>query len=361
MMHPTGALPNEAYADGLRRADGDVVRRIYAEFRQPILRAMAQQHETSAGADFQASVVAAARLADTGRIPENVPFFFLLKNLALQFHQLRLTDHPQTVETIVPAEGEPELGEHLPATDEMREIRREIDAWTQSPEAAGSSTAALVWHKTRAIEKRLADGLPLAPPSEPGINRGWRYALLTVATLTLGYALFAWWTRPKTPEKLFEANFNPPESFLADRTMRYDAAPPGDTTDADRASECERLLRESDRLYQAGKFEEAQEPLLLVVLDTGAVCQSDAWYFLSLLRLELGDPQTAIDCLTKIEDYEHFGEDIQWHMALAFVQLAEQNPGLQEKARRALEKVLTSPQSETRHAQAQAMLDKLGQ
>lgn len=353
MMHPTGALPNEAYADGLRRADGDVVRQIYTEFRPAVLRSVAP--EGGAGsAVFQAAVVEAARLADAGRLPAGEPFFYVLKNLAAQFHALRQGGGALPDLDSDDAEAPPT---DPVSPDELRETWQKISAWTSDPAvaAAESSLPAAVWRKTQALEKRLADGLPLLPPAEPAINRGWRFAWLTLATLTLGYALYAWWTRPRPPENVFEANFNPPESFVADRALRYD----NDSARVESA-ECDRLMRESDRLYQAGRFEEAQEPLLLVVLDSTATCQSDAWYFLSLLRLKLGDPQTAIDCLTKIEDYDHFGEDIQWQMALAFVQLAEQNPDLRDKARRALDKIITSPQPETRQAQARAMLEKLG-
>ncbi|MCB9305774.1 MAG: hypothetical protein H6565_04195 [Lewinellaceae bacterium] len=56
------------------------------------------------------------------------------------------------------------------------------------------------------------------------------------------------------------------------------------------------------------------------------------------MALGQDQPALALECFAKIEDLEHFGEDIYWYQALAIVKLAEINPLLKEKARRAVER-----------------------
>jgi len=92
-----------------------------------------------------------------------------------------------------------------------------------------------------------------------------------------------------------------------------------------------------------------------------AVCQSDALYYIGIIALEQEEPELTLECFSKIEDLEHFGDDIYWYQALAFVKLAEKNPLLRDKAVRAVERARSNAQDSLRRAQAEKMLKHLSQ
>lgn len=39
-------------------------------------------------------------------------------------------------------------------------------------------------------------------------------------------------------------------------------------------------------------------------------CQSDAYFYLAIIGLEMDDPNLTIECLSNIEDLARYGEDI---------------------------------------------------
>lgn len=73
----------------------------------------------------------------------------------------------------------------------------------------------------------------------------------------------------------------------------------------------------------------------------------------------MNDPALTIECLSNIEDLSRYGEDIYWYQALAFVKLAAENPLMQEKAVRAMDRVISNTELPERREQAQKMLQQL--
>jgi tetratricopeptide (TPR) repeat protein len=124
--------------------------------------------------------------------------------------------------------------------------------------------------------------------------------------------------------------------------------------------ECQIMFETADKQYRAGNYELAQEPLLMLVIDsTKTPCQSDAWFYLGLVRLTMDDPQTAIECFAKIENLEAFGEDLYWYQSLAFVRLAVSDPSRRDLARRAVERALANSSKPERKQKAAEMLKDL--
>ncbi len=346
MMNPEEALPVELYAEGLQQANEAIIRQIYAEFRQPVVHDAVMQgaSQADAAAFFQAAVVEVARMAQAGTFPGAVSIFELLRQL---------------VSTHWQGKKPAEVSENQEATSPLADTVASIESWKHMRPHAGDAVPGgyAVWQITNDIERRLTPDKPVNSP-EPAANKVWRLVLLALAILTLGYAGYTWFNRSGGTADVFESNFLPPESFVADRQLRYSAEEDSSKSMAP-GKDCNRLLQQSDQLYQDHQFEAAQEPLLLLVLDSTGACQSDAWYFLSILRMELGDPVTAIECLSKIEDLDHYGEDIQWYMAVALLQLSDSEPSVREKAVRALERVVDSATSEDRKTRAAKMLEQL--
>jgi tetratricopeptide (TPR) repeat protein len=122
------------------------------------------------------------------------------------------------------------------------------------------------------------------------------------------------------------------------------------------------MFEVADEHYRAGNMEAAQEPLLLLAIDSTAVlCHSDAWFCLGVVRLVLDDPQTAIECFAKIENLDAFGEDLYWYQGLAFVKLATQDPSKRDLAQRAVERAVANSSRPERKQQAAEMLKDLSE
>lgn len=363
MTHPTGSLPNETYADSLLDADEGTLHLVYQEFRPPFLRALtaAGVSENRAGLLFQTALVDAARLLAAGIWAREQPFYPALLQLGLAHARRLQADPAAEADSPEPARADSfdDFSAEIPAPEALAASWDLVNAWKAAPPADPPADPALfaLWQASERLERQHRN-LPPDHKPEPRANRIWRYSLLALAVFVLGQAVYTWLVRPQTPHSLFDTYFNAPESFAADRQARG-AIDSLSLTYPVQAAECDHLLRQADRLSQEGHLEEAQEPLLLLALDSTGVCQSDAWYFLGLLRLKMGDPETAIQCLTKIEDYERYGDDLQWNMALAFVQLAEKDPGMRERAARAVERVMNGAQTDARREQARKLLENL--
>ncbi len=402
----TGQFPNETYLDGLRDNPESSIAVLYDEFRLPILRDFAAlgEGEEHAAFCFQMAVNDAARLARTGAIPQDVPFPAFLQALSLAHFRAGAADLPQDV----PATDTNKPAFDLPASDTLRETQDKAFVWTRlhdldpkcqeillntpdasnaddtflekkascteqllqtlqtegSPatELSASALAALrdkdgyaVWRRTQALEQNLGTEKPSPPPES---NQIWRWAVAAFLVAIIGYGAFQFFYRPMTAAEVFADNFTPPGSLMADMETRYGAEMGNDSVSA-RPSECMLLLREADAYYQASNYQGAMDPLLLIVLDSTSICQSDAWYFLGILQLQLEDPTTAIQCFSKIEDLERYGEDLYWYQALAFVQMAKGNPLLRDRAKRAIERTLHNTRDPRRKAQAEGMLKNL--
>ncbi len=192
-------------------------------------------------------------------------------------------------------------------------------------------------------------------------NKLVRNIFILAMALMLGYMAYIYLFQPKTAEQAFDDNFNPPESFMSDQRARYGAAMGNDSVSV-RPGNCILILREADNSYKQGRYDEAQDALLLLALDTtGTLCQSDAWFYLGIIRLELNDPQTALECFAKIDNLELYGEDVYWYQALCFVKLVEKTPRLRPQAARAIQRFIQQTQDPQRRAKAEKMMDDLSE
>ncbi|MCC6413246.1 MAG: hypothetical protein IT270_16405 [Saprospiraceae bacterium] len=186
-------------------------------------------------------------------------------------------------------------------------------------------------------------------------NKRWIRVTFFIALLVTGaWYLYQYFNASVPAEKVFANNFTPPESLVADMHLRYGDSMVG--------PECQAMFALADEQYRAGNMEMAQEPLLMLAIDsTTTACHSDAWYYLGIVRLTMDDPQTAIECFAKIENLEKFGEDLYWYQGLAFVRLAVGDPSRRDLARRAVERTLANSSNPERKQQAAEMLKDLSE
>lgn len=409
----TGQFPDETYLNGLRDNPESTLAVLYDEFRMPIIQTIQSQGGTEAqGAEvFQLAVNDAARLGRQGKLPQDVPFFQFLSELSLaHYHAL---EEPTDIQGLA-TEAQSDLPKlNLPGPEALQHTREKLFAWenlqqldadcqrilrvptvesenpdesTESdektyaecreaylrvlaPESEPNSKlpdwaeAALndkegysIWLRSQTLEQDWMAGQPETQES----NRIWRWAVGILLLVAVGYGVYQFYFRPKTAAEVFADNFSPPVSLMDDWANRYGDEIGNDSSGA-RPNECQLLLREADVYYQANDYEAATDPLLLIVLDSSSICQSDAWYYLGILQLKMEDPTTAIQCFAKIEDLGRYGEDLYWYQALAFVQLAKENPLLRDKARRAIERTLGNSRDSKRRTQAEKMLKNLSQ
>jgi len=198
----------------------------------------------------------------------------------------------------------------------------------------------------QAVEKDVAPSWS----SKPWIRIAFFIALL----ITGAWYVYKYFDQPVSTENVFASNFSPPESLMADMQLRHGDEPT--------AAECLVMFKIADEQYQAGNMESAQEPLMMLVIDsTQTACHSDAWYYMGVVRLAMDDPKTAIECFAKIENLEAFGEDLYWYQGLAFVRLAVNDPSRRDLARRAVERALANTSRPDRKQQAAEMLKDLSE
>ncbi len=404
-MPITGQFPNESYLDGLRNDQESSIAVVYNEFRRPILQIFADKNmaEQDAIHYFQLAVIEAARMARAREIPASVSFPESLHALAMA-HFRASTDAPES-----PSVGSFERDRTgwipVPAPEALRETQKKCTVWAILPDLDPECRTALLdesggsemeekrntcreqvlralrqenasalselpdwvlpalrdaagysaWLHTQELEQGWRADTP-APAQES--NRIWRWAVAVFLVTIVGYSAFQFFVRPKTAAEVYADNFSPPGSLMADLRARYGAEMGNDSVSA-RPSMCMLLLREADAYYQASDYKSAIDPLLLIVTDSAAICQSDAWYFLGIIQLQLEEPTTAVQCFAKIDDIERYGEDLYWYQALAFVQMAKGNPLLRDRAIRAVEQAIANIHDPKRRARAEAMLTNL--
>ena len=95
--------------------------------------------------------------------------------------------------------------------------------------------------------------------------------------------------------------------------------------------------------------------------DSLSTCQSDAFFYLAIVGLQMDKPELTIECIAKIEDLDRFGEEIYWYMALAYVKMAAIDPAEKDIARRAVERALSNTEIPERRVQAEKMLEELSE
>ncbi|MBK9336660.1 MAG: hypothetical protein IPM98_08705 [Lewinellaceae bacterium] len=405
MTHITGQFPNDTYFNGLRDNPESSIAVVYDEFRLPILQAFAAMGESEEDAAFffQMAVNDAARIVRSGATPPTVSFPGLLQALSMAHFRARTE-----ASVHLPDSPTEDIKFDLPTPEILRETQDKALAWaclqdlspdcqdrllaqaalppTDAPlpeqyqacagqllqalqaegasatEMPASTLAALrdtdgyaIWRRTQALEQNWGAEKPPPPPES---NQIWRWAIAVFLLVLVGYGAFQFFVRPKTAAEVFADNFAPPGSLMADMEARYGTEMGNDSVSA-RPSACMLILREADVYYQASNYQAAMDALLLLVLDSASICQSDAWFFLGIIQLQLEDPATAIQCFSKIEDLERYGEDIYWYQALAFVQMAKGNPLLRDRAKHAIERTHSNTRDPKRRAQAEAMLKNL--
>ena len=353
MNHPTGTLSSEAYIQGLQAYDEAIIEAIYVDFQQPVVRSLTALggSEATGKSFFRTAVVEAAKQARGGEIKSEAPFFFQLKALATAHYTAWLTEREQPLPEIDFQPDVPEGTLHIPGSEALSETRATIDAWKKGEQTDDAGYA--LWEKIRRIEHRLS--AVDKPPTKSNFNRN----LLIVFALLAGlYLAYIYLFSSKTPAQVYDENFTLPESILSDLRLRYGPERGNDSVTT-RPSACEFLLQQADQFYKTKDYDSAQAVLLEILEDSLTACHSDALFYIGIIGLQQEEPELTLECFSKIEDLEHFGEDIYWYQALAFVKLAETNPLLREKATRAVERARSNALDSLRRVQAEKMLKQL--
>lgn len=349
MSHPTGTLSTEACVDGLRRNDEAVLSAIYADYRPAFIKAIAAAggSEATGRAFFRTALVEARQLD----LPVEMPFFAALKALGLAHYRDWLTEREQPLPETEPDPEEPDATSVVPAPEALRDTRTRIEAWKRGEQTDHESY--LFWEKIRRIEHQIDEPLPPKPKSNLARN-----LFIVFGVLTLGWLAWTFLFPSKTPAEVYDDNFTMPKSLIEDMRARYGPEMGNDSVSS-RPSACQFYLTEADQFYRVKDYESAQAVLFGILEDSLTLCHSDALFYIGVIALEQEKPELALECFSKIEDLEHFGEDIYWYQALAFVKIAEFNPLFRDKATRAVERNLSNTRDSLRRIQAEKMLQHL--
>ncbi len=413
MTDTTTQTPNESYYEGLRHTDAGVFAAIYTEFRKPVTQAISAAGGSSADGStfFRVAVIHAASLAQAQKLDESIPVFELLKNLA----EAHFRDWAQEKNVELPspapvAEAEPVSQIELPDAGARHEFRQIIRAKRQftrlepacqktvqelakdaainiadprlhndrteacrekyrktlglSPEdwpdplptwaitALSNEPFQRSWSAAEAIESRLAMGLPAIPRKQSNVTR---YVLIGLGLALLGFGIWSYLHPTISPKEVYDENFKPPTSIMADRSARFAK----DTLPEARVELCEQLFEQADGYYKSGDYKDAADVLYTLLSGETEQCKSDACFYLAIIALQLEQPGITVEYLAKIPDLERFGEDLYWYQALAFVKLAAQNTMRRDVARRAVERARSNTEIPERRVQAEKMLEQL--
>ncbi len=310
MNQPIPTFPNETYLNGLTEADPTVVDALYNEFRQPVARAVEAAGGSYAdGATFfRVAIIQTACLLKDGLYKQDIPVFGFLKHLAVRQYQSWLLEKGQELSPVSDPESEElEAFSALPSESALVEMRQMVRAKRQFGKLAtedqrqilslanatsqvgnADSTIDLapyagslqqfkkqlgveanqwetglpnwvvypltnqhfhqIWTACEDLERRLASNqIP-----ESGENKTIRYAFIAFVLLTLGYAAYTWFSRDTTPKEVYENNFQPPKSILADLEKRYAK----DSVAPVRPEACNMAFNEADTHYQKKEWRE---------------------------------------------------------------------------------------------------------
>ena len=381
MEDQNAIFPQETYLNGLQNADSSVVDALYNEFRQPVTKAVESAGGSYADGNtfFRVALIHTAGLVKNGRYPQAAAITVFLKTLAVAHYKDWLALKGQTPQEIhePSAVEETSMQFSLPDSESLQEFRRQIRAKRQfgklsvedqrtlqhlanvqvvsgplettpvlannqgaverfkrlldEPKEAWESglpswaVTALtdvhfdqIWSACEALERRLYSSQ--IPQSNE--NKTIKYAFLAFVLLTIGYSLFTWLTRDKSPAEVYENYFKPPESILDDMSARYAK----DSVAVERPEACTIAFSQAEAHYKKREWRDAASALMGMMEDSLSTCQSDALFYLGIVGLQMERPELTLDCISNIENLEHFGEDIYWYMALAYVKLAVQDP-----------------------------------
>jgi len=211
-----------------------------------------------------------------------------------------------------------------------------------------------IWDQTQLFEQKIS----AADYNAPKTNHFWRNSFVVLGIITVITLAFQFFFRSDTPGEVYKNNFSAPESLLADLAARQTVSPDNDSLGI-RPESCHLAFVEADAAYQSKNYRMAAAALAQLLDDSNKACQSDAYFYLAIIGLQMNDPALTIECLSNIEDLSRYGEDIYWYQALAFVKLAAENPLMQEKAVRAMDRVISNTELPERREQAQKMLQQL--
>lgn len=346
-------LSNDQYIKGLQSADPAVLETVYREFRRPATRAVtaAGGSEAAAKVFFQTAIVEASVQAGLGNLNPETPVQDQVVQFALAHFADWLQEKGQPAPEPAELSASPETA--IPDQEALRTTRGKIDGWKKGE--ITDDAPCRVWQKLRELEQTENDHR-----SSGSRNNTPRNIFFAFIALTLVYIVYIYLNRTMTPAEVYDDNFRPPESLMADLSTRYGPERGNDSVTA-RPNQCELLLRQADGYYKSGDFETAKSTLFEILEDSLTVCHSDALFYIGVIALQQEKPGLALECFSKIEDLEHFGDDIYWYQALAIVQLAETNPLLKEKAVRAVDRARTNARDSIRRGQADRMLKHLSE
>ncbi len=211
-----------------------------------------------------------------------------------------------------------------------------------------------IWDKTQIKEQELAG----ASETQPQTSHFWRNTVFVLILIALALAVYLKLSPSATPGQVYKDNFSAPTSIMADLEARQVQSPDKDSLGA-RPETCNAMFMEADAAYQEKNYPMAAAALAQMLDEEHKPCNSDAYFYLAIVGLQLKEPNLTIECLSNIDDLARYGEDIYWYQALAFVQMATHNPLMEEKASRAVTRVISNTEIPERRAQAQKMLEQL--
>ncbi len=411
-------LPNQSYIDGLQTNDIHLLESLISAGQPMAVAAIRAEGGSQADGElmFQVAILELANSIHTNALPEGLPLLNHLEELALA-HYIDWREERGVTGGKSDLSKFPENA--VPTSEQLRHTRRQYVAWSKyarlTPECQTTLRSELGWANyrpvdiedktvhseaffdgvaryrdllgTSATEGVVENGLPTwateAVLDEKGYDlwqkiqqvikstaeqrivvqqkkqtrRNWAVVGTLVGIVLLAW-LYNWWTRP-VAVVIYKDNFAPPESMVADMQARYSQLAADDSTTVHTA-DCEQLFRVADEFYQKKEYGQAAEELEnLLDENEQSPCQSDALFYLGIIGLQLDQPTYTLSNFAKIEDLAHFGEDIYWYQAMAFVKMAEKQPETKERAARSLERAIGNIQDSVRRGQAQKMLEKL--
>lgn len=211
------------------------------------------------------------------------------------------------------------------------------------------------WDQTQVYEQQLATAGEQPPTN---VNHFWRNAFIVLGILTVLVVAVQWFMRPKTPKEVYSDNFSAPQSLLDDLSARQANSPDNDSIGI-RTEACQLAFADADAAYRSKEYRAAAAALAEVLDDSNKTCHSDAYFYLAIIGLHLDEPGLTLECLSSIEDLSRYGEDLYWYQALAYVKMATKNPMMQDKAVRAVNRVISNTEIPERREQAEKMLRQL--
>ena len=119
------------------------------------------------------------------------------------------------------------------------------------------------------------------------------------------------------------------------------------------------MFAEADDFYQKKEWRSAATVLAAMLEEASSDCQTDIYFYLAIVGLYLDRPELTLQCISKLDDLDRFGEDIYWYMALAYVKKAAIDPSEKDMAIRALERAMSNTEIHERRIQAKKMLEDL--